>query len=182
MKKRRIIISVVAIIVIIAIACGYSSINHQFPQSKVMKTKMGEEQEFQKGVTIRVDKRAILSDKAADEIFKKVGFKPDFDIKVMEVTVTLDNKSQKNETLHMSDMYLESTGASNGLSKSISDVSDGYYAGLTQELKPGESRQIILPYEILSNQFSKSQWKKIKERDFRLTYSAYPVKRELELQ
>lgn len=181
MKKRMYIGIGIMIVIIIIVTVGYIRINRMYPPSKVVEADMGETLEYQDGVMITVNKAEYLTDEQRNQTYERMGETPLVDLKILDVTLTLENTSAESKKVTMTNLYVEGIGASNGVSKNHIDSSDGKYGSLTQELQAGESRQIILPYEILSNQFSKKLWDKIEEQKFWLTFSSYPEKTKLNL-
>lgn len=182
MKKRVCIISGILLLLVIVVVFGYIRINNMYPPSRVVEADMGEELEYQEGVMISVDKAEYISNKQRDNVYEKIGIEPVSDLKILEVTIMLENVTKESKKMSMTDLHLETTGASNGISKVIIDVSEGRYGSLTQELQPGEKKQIILPYEVLPNLFSKKIWNEIEKQKFWLTFSSYPEKTKLNLR
>lgn len=179
MKKKMCIIGGITVVVIIAVMFGYIRINRIYPPNKILEAEMGEALEYQDGIMITVDKAEYLTDEQKNEAYDRMGETPLFDLKILEVTLTLENVSKENKEIVMTDLYVEGVGASNGISKIHIDNANGKYGSLIQELQAGEKRQITLPYEILSNQFSKKAWNKIEKQKFWLTFSSYPEKTKL---
>lgn len=180
--KKKILALAVLIAVVIAVTCGYIKINNRFPAAIIEKAAVGDTLEFTEGVLISVDKSKFLSDDEKDKIYREMETSPFSELKIMEVTVILENQSNEKKSFSMTDMYIDSTGFSNGISKRIIDTAPDYYGALSQELQPGERKQIVLPYEILASQFFEKEWKDIENREFGLTFSAYPVQKTLELE
>lgn len=181
MKKIKYVIGGIVVILIVIVTLGYIRINKMYPPSKLVETDMGKSLEYQDGVMIKVEDAVYLTDEQRDEIYKRIGEEPLCDLKILEVTLTLENISEECKKVNMTDLYVEGVGAANGISNFLVGSLDGEYSGLSQELQPGESRQVTYSYQILSNQFSKKLWNKIEKQKFWLTYSSYPVKTKLNL-
>ncbi len=78
-------------------------------------------------------------------------------------------------------MNMESKGMGNGVSPEYTGILGGEET-IWVELEPGERKQKIIGYDILSNQINKKEWKEIEERKFYLTFALYPEKKMLELE
>lgn len=168
-------------IAVVAVVLGYVRINRMYPPSQLIEVNMGEQLEFQEEVMITAEQAAYLSDEEKNALYGKMGEEPLFETKVLEVTLTLENISAENKKISMSDLYVESMGMANGISKNFIDGSVERYSSLAQELQPGEKKRIVLPYEILASQFTKRVWEQIKQQEIWLTFSSYPVKTKLNL-
>lgn len=53
---------------------------------------------------------------------------------------------------------------------------------LFNELDQGETQTYIFPYMLVKEQFSNSQWKKIKERQYNIVFTLYPIMKMVRIQ
>lgn len=177
--KKRIILTVIAVILVIAFGCGYRNINQKYPRSVIKLTPKGTEASIQDKIYITIEDSRFLSDKEMAEMFKKTEYTPPFEIKILDITATLENRSEEIKRADLTSLYIESPGGGNGISKSMVDASGG---SVGPELQAGEKKKITIYYEILSTDFKKRVWKNIENREFWITYAQYPEKKILELK
>lgn len=178
---KKIVLSIVGILCIAAVACGYININKRFPKSKEIRTPKGEQVEFQDDIWISVDKKELLTEEESKEIYKKLNDRLAMKRRILRVTLTLENRASETKKIFLSDLNMESRGMSNGISSMPGSGIEGYDT-VGQELAAGEKRQIMLSFDVLAKSFSKREWKKIDEKNIWLTYAAYPEKKILELE
>lgn len=182
MKKKIILAAAAIVVVVAAVAIGYVNINRKFPASAQKTAALGKELEFQQGVFISVDKKKFLSQKERAQIYKAGGEQFLMDSKFMDVTITFENKTQERKKFPVTDLNLECVGSAFAIPMMAIQDPDRNYGSLQVTLKPGESKQLVYPFEIMSNHFTKRQWKNIESRKFWLSYSAYPKKTILYLE
>lgn len=180
--KKKIILAAAVIVIVAAVAAGYVNINRKLPASAKRTAALGKELEFQQGVFISVDNKKFLSQKERDQIYKNAGEQSLMDSKFMDVTITLENKTRESKKFSVTDLNLECVGSAFAIPMMAAEDQDRNYGPLQVTLKPGESKQLVYPFEIMSNHFTKRQWKNIESRKFWLTYSAYPKKTILYLE
>lgn len=181
MSMKKIILSIIGILCIAAVACGYININKRFPKTKEIRTPLGEQVEFQDDVWIAVDKKELLTEEESKRIYKQLNDKLQMDRRILRVTLTLENKSSEKKETILTDLNMESRGMSNGI-YSMPGIGIEGYDSVIQELEAGESRQIMFSFNVLSSDCSKKEWQKIDEKEIWLTYTAYPEKHILELE
>lgn len=156
--------------------------NRQFPPAVVKTTPMGKQAEFQDGILISAERKEFASEEEKKEVYEADQFQPDFDNEYLKVRVVLENVSEEEKSVPLTDISIEAAGFANGLSDVIVLSGDGQEDHFTQNLEPGEKRQIELWYGVISTMYSKKNWEKVKEDEFYLTYTLYPEKQRLALQ
>ena len=177
--KKNIIISLLAVVFLIGTVFGYKKINRIFPSRELKTIEKGSEIDFRDGIDISVSKMRWLSEEEKKVAYTKSGMDSDvldYDTEIAEITVILNNNTDKEVKAPMTDLYLESIGIGNGISKEILNGDPEYYGSLNQTLNPGEKKEIKYPYVIPSLWFHDKEWEQIKDRDFWLTFSSYPEK------
>lgn len=180
--KKKIILLAVAGIVLVATAFGYHKVNAEYPRAIIKEASFGETLEYQEDILISVDKAEILSQEETNKILSDIDIEPISDSRIINVTITLTNSTEKTQELDMTDLNLVTSGIANGSAKHISDFDEDSYGRLKQVLSPGETRKVTYPYEMLSLWFTKKDWEQIEEREFWLSFSEYPVKTILRLE
>lgn len=180
--KKSIILLITVVLLICGSIFGYRNVNAKYPAANVKEAKVGENLEYQKGILISADKKEILSDEAADKIYEMLGEEPVFDTRIFDITITLSNTTEEPQEVVLTDIYLETTGAANGIALSMTDSKSGYYDSPRVTLAAGEEKQVTFPYTMSRSFFSQNEWKDIEKRQFWLTFSSYPVKTILRLE
>ncbi|MEG0354696.1 MAG: hypothetical protein RR621_03465 [Lachnospiraceae bacterium] len=181
MIKKRVIGVMVVITLGILFYVGYTNINQKYPKSIEVTASIGESQLFSEGNKIRVTKMERLDAKAEESMgIPKTDL--GFERKIYLVYCTFSNETKEKQELNITDCYIETTGWGNGLQLDLYLSLNPKEQTTKMMLEGGESKEVILPYQILSNGFQEKEWKKIDSRKFRLLYSEYPIKYSISLQ
>lgn len=181
---KKTITSVVVIVLFLGIVAGYRNINHMFPARVVKSVEKGEKIKFLDGIEIAVKDTKWMSEEEKKAAYEKSAVDTntfDYDTEVIEVTVELSNNTTEKQEVSITDLNLEGTGVSNGISRELVMGNQEYYGSLKLELDSGESKEITYPYEVSSAWFHKKDWIRVKDRKFWLTFSSYPEKSVLYL-
>lgn len=179
MKKKWIWTTGILLLVVGIITAGYVRINHQFPRSSEKKIKMGEFVEFQEGIYLKIDRVDLLTDQEREELYNKTEETPICESKIWNVHFILENRTNEDKNYEMTSLNLETQGGSTGISAlflSILKAEDGESLQGHGIIKPGERKEVICPYVLLSDYFTKEQWNDIENREKWITFASYPEK------
>lgn len=154
---------------------GYRNVNQKYLESTKVTAQMGEKQPFSTGGEICV-KKLERRDKKIEQEQHNSDMELPFDYRTYLVYCEVSNGSSEEQALDLTNCYIETMGWANGINMENFFVFNPDLNSMSIQLKPGESREVILPYQILSNGFQKKEWEQINTRKFMLTYSEYPVK------
>lgn len=187
-KKIKIILCLVAIIVISAFSL-YSiiNINNSYPSPTVIRHKLGDV--IDGGVaTVQVTDYKVIS---YDDLKKLVpnytgedSFADKENILYLFVNAKFTNKTSETQTLSIPAMMSAETEVwSNGLSMGLFSVINPKITGnpVNLMIKANESIDVVLPYSLFQNHFNKSDWKNVKNLNFDIPISLYPVKNIVQL-
>ena len=170
--KKSIITGLCALLAVLYIFKVYK-INTEFKSPKEEIIPFGTERESGDGVSMKVNGCTILSKEEVNE-------KYDYDlmlaeeVKIVLVTVTYFNETDKSKTVDTRPNSIEKTGYSTATEMEFYHICNSL--GLEFELKGGEEKEIILPYILFKSQFMPSEWGKIGEEVLYISNSRYPVK------
>ena len=178
---KKFIFGVIGILLIVITVLGYRNINKLFPENKITKVPMGSQIEYQEDIYISVLEKEVLSKKESEELYEETMYNVPFESRVLKVVLELENRGEEKREVLVSDLNMESKGMGNGVSPEYTGILGGEET-IRVELEPGERKQKIIGYDILSNQINKKEWKEIEERKFYLTFALYPEKKMLELE
>lgn len=98
------------------------------------------------------------------------------------VTVTIKNIQDSDQALStaLNNCNIQSFTFANGMPDDmffIFNSKDSY----KPQLKCGEQTTIVLPFEMIDQQFTKDNWNNIRSRKFDLVVATYPVKKSIRL-
>lgn len=179
MKKK---ICFVLTIALVAVAImGYIKVNREFPRAKEIMTPVGECAEYQEEVFLSVLEKRIWTAQETEQFFEKYDEEITNPVKMLEVTMELENISKQEKQITLHELNLEMVGFHSviiNMEVLSSDTDDK----LVQNLQPQEKRRIRALYQIVLYPFAKTDWDKLVEKDMWLTYRLYPNKRMLSLQ
>ena len=178
---KKFIFGVIGILLIVITVLGYRNINKLFPENKITKVPMGSQIEYQEDIYISVLEKEVLSKKESEDLYEETMYNVPFESRVLKVVLELENRGEEKREVLVSDLNMESKGMGNGVSPEYTGILGGEET-IRVELEPGERKQKIIGYDILSNQINKKEWKEIEERKFYLTFALYPEKKMLELE
>lgn len=177
-KMKWVIAGVAAVGILSAFFCGFQRINASYPPAEEIEVPLGETAEFQKGVLITVRAGRILPGEEKTDAVDLIS--GPITAMILKADITLENTTDQIQEVELYNLNAETLGGSNGMHDAVVEGGDTNEIAF-HRLQPGEVRKITIRYQILSNQFTKKDWKKIEERKFCLTYALYPEKRMLML-
>ncbi len=97
------------------------------------------------------------------------------------VTFKITNVGNQEKHCNLGECCIETDTYAQGMDlEKVYEVNDGNVADKFT-LKPGETSTVTVPFMIGKVSFTDSQWKNIKEQQFRVVLSLYPVKKEIVL-
>lgn len=163
----------VIFILVLGYGFGFYRINSQFKQVKRQTIPVGVEQEVIKGIQMKVNGLSYID---KEELYRTYGYKMDYegDIRAFLVSATYSNESGYTRIIAAYNSNIERVGYSNGIDPVLYSICNPIEMDF--ELKNGEKKDVILTYIIMDFQFTDHKWKKMKEEDFFISTSRYPVK------
>ena len=185
MKKKWIWTTGFLLLMVGIITVGYVRINRQFPRSVEKKIEMGKFVEFQEGIYLKIDRVDLLRNQDRDALYKKAEETPLCESKIWNVHFILENRTNENKKYEMTSLNLETKGGSSGISALFFSVLKEEVGESLQGhgiMKSGERKEVICPYELLSNYFTKKQWNDIESREKWITFASYPEKVMMQLE
>ena len=172
MKKRIIIL---LITVIICIFYGYKvwRVNTDYPTPEVIVISRGNTHEIDEHVDMVVNEFKWIEN---DELKSKIGSQLNSSAKYFGiiVSVTYKNKSEEKKLIATYNCNIEYLGYSNGIEPNFYNQWND--EDMEIELNKNEEKTVWLTYVVGDFQFNKQDWKNIKQLDWYLTSSRYPVK------
>lgn len=159
--------------------------NQKYPKRQTQEVQKGEKIEFVEGVEISVTDFRWFSEEEKAELKNTKNWEPgmfDSDEEFCEVTVTFENHSEIQKEISNQYLMLESQGISNGNNFIYESAFPERYGTGDEILEPGEKREVTHLYNISSLWFHNKDWEHVKEREYWLTFTSYPIRTVLWLQ
>ena len=175
--KKRIVYSAFVLAIVLGVLVGYKNINHKYPERQNVIVTKGEKTEFTEGIDI-----SVIDFRWFTEEEKKALETSVTDEEICEITVILENHSQEKKEFEDQYLMLESTGISNGYNFMYEKAYPEKYGVEDRTLEPGEQKSITHLYSISSSWFRDKEWENVKEREYWLTFTSYPIRTILLLQ
>lgn len=103
------------------------------------------------------------------------------------VTVNIKNMSEEKQRVTLEGFTLTSqawttcTAPDKYMAVNEKWNSEQYQSGSIY-IESGEERKLILPFLLVKNGFTQKQWEHVKERNYELVLSLYPVKKQIKLK
>ena len=183
--KKRIVYSVFVIAICLGVLVGYRNINHKYPERQTVEVTKGEKTKFTEGIDISVIDFRWFSEEEKKELYHAQNIESETlfgDEEICEITVILENCSQEKKEFEDQYLMLESTGISNGYNFVYEKVFPERYGIEDRTLEPWEKRSVTHLYSISSLWFHDKEWEDVKEREYWLTFTSYPLRTILWLQ
>lgn len=181
-KSKRYIIIGLALILVSVCCMRFRYVNNKYPEAPLEKFTLNENFDYE-GVQLSVEESKLIN---ADELktintsTEEVSFASE-EKKAIFVKVKFKNNSDETKTIEAYTFEAESLSWHNGLSLELfKEVNKEDNASPVVELKPGEEKELILPYSMIERHFDEKTWKALKNRKFYLTLEMYPIKRCVE--
>ncbi len=185
MKQRNKSYIILGLVLILVSVCfmRFRYINNKYPEAPLEKFTLNETFDYE-GVQLSVEESKLVNDDELKTI--SISEKDPFideEKKAIFVKVNFKNNSDETKTIKAHSFEVESLSWHNGLSLELfKEVNKENDASPVVELKPGEEKELILPYTMIERHFDKKTWSALKDRTFYLTLELYPVKRCVELK
>jgi len=156
-------------------------INNKYPNPIVQKYEMSESVMMDKlKVTVLdyqwLDEQEIIGNYPDLDIII-----PDNEIKSLFITLSFENTGVAELLVESYYYTLESFGWCNGANLELFHEINDDESNMRFYLQAEEKCTLVLPYTIVSSHFSKNNWKDIRETQFDLTLSLYPIKKSIKL-
>ncbi len=177
--KKRIAYSVFVLAIFLVVLAGYKNINHKYPERKTVEVTKGEKIKFTEGIDISVVDFRWFTEKEKNELYHAQNIESETlfeDEEICEITVVLENCSQEKKEFEDQYLMLESTGISNGYNFVYEKVFSERYGIEDRILEPGEMKSVTHLYNVSAAWFHDKDWKDVKERDYWLTFTSYPIR------
>jgi hypothetical protein len=183
-KKLAILLTAVAFVCVYLYM--FFSVNAKYPQNT--KTVYGFGETFNhRGVDLKITKAEFFegAELNKDNDFKDAMYiSQDEDTtdeyKLIILDVDFYNTNDKAIRFDLTTLHVESNDFSMQFYYPLMLYYNG--SGMYLELMPGEHKSLRLPLPIANTFFLDSAWKNVKNRDFYLVYSLYPVKNMAEIK
>lgn len=183
--KKRIVYSAFVIAIFLGVLVGYRNINHKYPERQTVGVAKGEQTKFAEGVDISITDFRWFSEEEKKELYHAQNIEIDAvtsDEEICEITVMLENRSQVKKRVEDQYLMLESTGISNGYNFMYEKAFPKRYGIEDRTLEAGEKKSVTHLYSISSLWFRDKDWEDVKEREYWLTFTSYPIRTILWLQ
>lgn len=162
----------------------FVSVNSKFPQNTKEIYQMGQEFEYQ-NTKIKINNAKFIEgedlqkDKGLLDLVNKYYEKQNDNIKLIVLDMEIKNIADKDNSISLIPFHLESNDFS--LQADLPFVMYLNECGMQLDLKKGESKILKFPVPLSKNFFRKSKWNNVKNRDYDLVYSLYPVKKMIKI-
>lgn len=196
-KKKKQVIVIACIIVCLVWSIGYYTLNQRFAKISDNKKQIYTQDqtvEFgedylnkglqSQGYTIRVDNFQIQS---YEEFKKNTSYSSDIERnqpdRIALVTVTIKNENSNAEGVMLTELKLHGIDNYVGMNMSIFPFMNPNLSGsFGIHLREGNEYTVILPYNLMKDQFGRDTWKQLDNYHFYLHITSYPVEKDIILQ
>lgn len=183
MKKKKIIVIVLTIVFAAFFLYRYRSLNMQFPNPKLREAYIGEAMEFEE-ITFELEKVEMLDGKGVNALDSDIVIAtdpsgkpfPDEEIRVVLNYIQIKNCGNKQKAVDFSRINAESGAWGNGINGEIFMALNPGVSVQKEVIKPGEVRNVVIPFSMLSTMFKEKDWESIDERVFSTVLNLYPEK------
>ena len=160
-------------------------INLKYPKAQLEEKQLGEAM-MADDFEITATDVSFMSQEDFSDIyaFEKEMFK---EAECIMVTVNIKNMSEEKQRVTLEGFTLTSqawttcTAPDKYMAVNAKWNSEQYQSGPIY-IESGEERKLILPFLLVKNGFTQKQWGHVKERNYELVLSLYPVKKQIKLK
>lgn len=183
-KVKLVIIFACISIFLIVYIFMFISVNFKFPQSTKEIYKIGEEFEYQ-NIKVKINDAYFVEDKELQKDKEFLDLVNHYyenqsdNIKFVILDMEIQNPDDQENSISLIPFHLESNDFS--LQADLPFVMYLNECGMQLELKKNEIKKLKFPVPLSEKFFRKSEWHKVKNRDYYLVYSLYPVKKMIEI-
>lgn len=183
-KIKLFIILACISVFLIAYIFMFVSVNSKFPQNTKEIYQIGQEFEYQ-NMKMKIndanfiEAEALQKDKGFLDLVNKYYENQSDNIKFVILDMVIKNTSDKDSSISLIPFHLESNDFS--LQADLPFVMYLNECGMQLDLKKDEIKSLKLPVPLSKNFFKESKWNNVKNRDYYLVYSLYPVKKMIKI-
>ena len=160
-------------------------INLKYPKAQLEEKQLGEAMTADDFEITAIDVSFMSQEDFSDiYAFEKEMFK---EAECIMVTVNIKNMSEEKQRVTLEGFTLTSqawttcTAPDKYMAVYEKWNSEQYQSGSIY-IESGEERKLILPFLLVKNGFRQKQWEHVKERNYELVLSLYPVKKQIKLK
>ena len=160
-------------------------INLKYPKAQLEEKQIGEAMTADDFEITATDVSFMSQEDFSDiYAFEKEMFK---EAECIMVTVNIKNMSEEKQRVTLEGFTLTSqawttcTAPDKYMAVNEKWNSEQYQSGSIY-IESGEERKLILPFLLVKNGFTQKQWEHVKERNYELVLSLYPVKKQIKLK
>lgn len=183
MKKKKIMVIIFILVFAVVFLYRYRSINQQFPNPELREAYIGEVMELE-DVTFQLEKVEMLDGKGLHALDPDIVIAtdpsgnpfPDEKIRVVLNYIQIKNIGNQQKAVDFSRIKAESGAWGNGINGEIFMALNPGISVQKEIIRPGEVRNVVIPFSMLSTMFKEKDWARIDERVFSTVLSLYPEK------
>lgn len=157
------------------------SVNKKFPKREVLEKNIGEDMKIDEKMTIRVEAIELSNvEKYNEEITKgirQLGGRA----KVVVVDALIENCTEEKGSVELYKFVLQNNVWSNGINPELFFVLNLKLSDLQFWLDGKGKINVKLPFVIYDFQIREEQWDDLKEEQFDLVISVYPIRRVIHM-
>lgn len=181
-KKKKLIVGVIIVILLLSVwGFFFIRINHKLPQAKLVEYPKNQWVTMQKSLEIKVEGMKFMKDaqiRKTKDIPTNLLY-PD-EMKLIWLTFKVRNTGKADITRDIGALSMESAGWSNIADSAYMQYIAGEQAKLNITFAPGEKQTFHLPYLLLSTNYRTSEWRKVENKKYWLTFRLYPKKERIQ--
>jgi hypothetical protein len=190
--KKIISISIIGVLLVLAYAQRYRTVNQKLKAAPVQEYSMGEEVKMDQdillnytmeGYSVSVNQAEVLSYK---EFLKKYNAEDEYSYvpdKIYDVEVTLRNIDAEDETgVNLAEFYVQGLAVCVGLDTNLLDQANPDLNGVFAiALRKDSSITIHMPFGLYEENFKKDVWNNLNDFNMYFVATLYPTKKIIHL-
>lgn len=183
-KKIAIWIGIVLLLIcVVRAGTLIYQVNQKTPQVQYIYIKKGTAAQVESGidmkvVAVKVYPKIDANARYGKDFIDMLGSDANIDYKSLEIKVSIENNTNQEKNIPLSNIYIENNIFCTGIAPEIMDNIPEKQQEMDVSMKAKEKKEVILTYLLYPSFFSKQQWNHLDMKDVYLADQWYPVKRK----
>ncbi len=182
-RRKKILWLLVLSVLTAAYFLRFFYINHLYPETVTREYQMNQSVPYN-GVEIQVVSCRLLEGSDWRQI--ETAYHKDIDegveTKCLVPEIQIKNTSSQAKEIRVSSFSAQSGAWRNGINLETLAAMNAEKENRSSTIMPGQTVTMKLPYVMSSSQFGQQNWSTVRQRDFQLVLSLYPVKQTVKLR
>lgn len=186
-KRKGILVTIVILILLLVAGIMIYRVNKKIPQVIYKDIKKGDSAILESDVRMKVKSARLYTKQEAnkkygDDFITMLGPDAKVEYKTLEVNLEMENETDKDQYVILTDIYVENGVISTGIASEICNSLWNYEDNTEMMIPAHEKKNIAIGYLLFPSLFPKNEWSNLDLSKLFLADQWYPIKNKWHLK